>query len=58
MTVKGGTTVGEIVRYLEERGLALSSLPASIDQTIAGAISTGQWGGGRGIAFYVYQLLL
>ncbi len=43
VTVKGGTTVSEIVLYLEERGLALPSLPATLDQTIAGAISTGRW---------------
>ena len=42
MTVKAGTTLGEVVEYLDTKGLALSNLPAITDQSIAGAISTGE----------------
>ena len=42
MTVKAGTTLGEVVEYLDTKGLALSNLPAITDQSIAGAVSTGE----------------
>ncbi len=42
VTVLGGTTLDELCEWLEERGLALPVLPAILEQTIAGAISTGE----------------
>ncbi len=41
VTVKGGTTLAEVAEYLEENGLALGVLPAILEQTVTGAISTG-----------------
>ena len=42
VTVRGGTTLKELNALLEEKGLALSNLPAIADPTIAGAIATGE----------------
>ncbi len=39
---RGGTTIGQINQVLFSRGFSLSILPAFDQQTIAGAISTGQ----------------
>ena len=35
--------LSELVSYLDDNGLALSNLPAITEQSIAGAISTGEW---------------
>ncbi len=35
--------LNELVSYLDDNGLALSNLPAITEQSIAGAISTGEW---------------
>ena len=42
VTVRGGTTLKELNAILEEKGLALSNMPAIADPTIAGAIATGE----------------
>ena len=41
VTVKGGTTLKELVQALHEHGLALDNLPAIVDQTVPGALVTG-----------------
>ena len=41
MTIRSGSTLEELVEYLDENGLALGVLPAILEQTIAGAIATG-----------------
>lgn len=41
VTFRAGTTLMEITDYLDRNGLALGVLPAILEQTIAGAISTG-----------------
>ena len=41
MTVRAGTRLQEVVDYLDQNGLTLGVLPAILEQTIAGAISTG-----------------
>lgn len=41
VTVKGGTTLEELISVLHQHGLALSNLPAISDQTVAGTIATG-----------------
>ena len=40
--MKGGTTLEELLLYLDENGLTLTVLSAILDQTVAGAISTGE----------------
>ena len=42
VTVRGGTTLEEIVIAIEADGLALPQLPSVSGQTIAGAIATGK----------------
>ena len=42
VTVRAGTTLGELVSYLDKNGLALSNLPAITEQTVAGCLSTGE----------------
>ena len=42
VTVRGGMTLDELNLILEEHGLAMKNLGSISDQTIAGAISTGQ----------------
>ena len=42
MTVRAGTTIEELADWLDERDLALPVLPAIMEQTLAGAISTGE----------------
>ena len=41
VTVRAGSTLAEVADYLDEKGLALGVLPAILEQTVAGAISTG-----------------
>jgi L-gulonolactone oxidase len=41
VTVRGGTTLKEIVISLEDVGLSLPQLPSVSAQTISGAIATG-----------------
>lgn len=40
---KGGTRIRKINEILRSKGFSLSILPAIDEQTIAGAISTGEW---------------
>ncbi len=42
MTVRAGTTLAELVDHLDQNGFVLGVLPAILEQTVAGAISTGQ----------------
>jgi L-gulonolactone oxidase len=46
VTVRGGTTLKEIVISLEDVGLSLPQLPSVSAQTISGAIATGTHGTG------------
>lgn len=41
VTVKAGTTLGELNTVLEEHGLAMINLGSISSQTVAGAVSTG-----------------
>ena len=41
VSVKGGTTLKQLNRYLDDRGLAMKNLGSISEQTVAGAISTG-----------------
>ena len=41
VTVKGGTTLKELIHFLHERGLALKNLPSISAQTVPGIIATG-----------------
>ena len=41
VTVKAGTTLNQLNRYLNDRGLAMKNLGSISEQTVAGAISTG-----------------
>ena len=41
VTVKAGTTLNQLNRYLNARGLAMKNLGSISEQTVAGAISTG-----------------
>ncbi len=43
VTVRGGTTFNELNRILDDNGLAMSVLGSISEQTVAGAISTGQY---------------
>ena len=45
VTVRAGTTIQELNTILEEKGLALSNMPAIADPTVAGAIATGKANG-------------
>ena len=49
VTALAGTTIGELSRALDDYGLAVSNLPDSSWQTLAGAVSTGTHG--TGLAF-------
>ena len=42
VTVRAGTTLQELNGILEEKGLALTNMPAIADPTVAGAIATGK----------------
>lgn len=46
VTVRGGTLLSELNRVLDRAGLALSNMGTLAEQTIAGAISTGNHGSG------------
>jgi L-gulonolactone oxidase len=46
VTVRGGTRLRELNRALDEVGLALSNMGTLEEQTVAGAISTGNHGSG------------
>ncbi|GGM15095.1 D-arabinono-1,4-lactone oxidase [Micromonospora yangpuensis] len=46
VTVLGGTTLGELAEALDRRGLALANLGTLAEQSVAGAISTGNHGSG------------
>jgi L-gulono-1,4-lactone dehydrogenase len=46
VTVRGGTTVRELNRELAVRGLALSNIGTLADQSISGALATGNHGTG------------
>jgi L-gulonolactone oxidase len=48
VTVKAGTTLNQLNRYLNDRGLAMKNLGSISEQTVAGAISTGTHGNGMG----------
>lgn len=39
--MKAGSTLQDVVDYLDQNELALGVLPAILEQTVAGAISTG-----------------
>ena len=41
VTVKAGTTLKQLNRYLDDQGLAMKNLGSISEQTVAGAISTG-----------------
>jgi FAD/FMN-containing dehydrogenase len=45
-TVRGGTTLAELVAVMRESGWALHNLPSVTEQTVAGAIATGTHGTG------------
>ena len=51
VTVRGGTTLHELNAILEEHGLAMTNLPSVSAQTVAGAISTGEF---LRVSFLVY----
>ena len=42
VTVKGGTALKQLVKYLDDQGLAMKNLGSILEQTVAGAISTGK----------------
>lgn len=42
VTARAGTTLEELAEFLDSNGLALGIMPAIMEQTIAGAISTGE----------------
>ena len=46
VTVRGGTTLWELAETLDRHGLALANLGTLAEQTVAGAISTGNHGSG------------
>lgn len=46
VTVRGGTTLNAVNRFLDGKGLALGNMGTLEDQTIAGALSTGNHGSG------------
>ncbi|MFI5494172.1 D-arabinono-1,4-lactone oxidase [Actinoplanes sp. NPDC051859] len=46
VTVRGGTTVGELAETLDRHGLALANIGTLAEQTVAGAVSTGNHGSG------------
>ncbi|WP_405996974.1 D-arabinono-1,4-lactone oxidase [Streptomyces sp. NBC_00829] len=46
VTVRAGTRIGELCRVLDRDGLALANIGTLADQTIAGALSTGNHGTG------------
>jgi FAD/FMN-containing dehydrogenase len=46
VTVKGGTALKQLVKYLDDQGLAMKNLGSILEQTVAGAISTGTHGNG------------
>ncbi len=48
VTVRAGTTLAVLNRLLAERGVALPNLGDIVEQTVAGATSTGTHGTGRG----------
>ena len=39
--MKGGTTLKQLIKDLDEQGLAMGNLGSISEQTVAGAISTG-----------------
>ena len=41
VTVRAGTTLKWLNRFLESEGLAMKNLGSILDQTAAGAVSTG-----------------
>ena len=43
VTVKAGTTLKQLNRYLDDQGLAMKNLGSISEQTVAGAISTGEY---------------
>ena len=46
VTVRAGTRLGELGRVLDRAGLALANIGTLADQTVAGAVSTGNHGTG------------
>jgi FAD-linked oxidoreductase len=48
VTVKPGTTLGQLSTALDREGLALPNVGSLADQTVAGAVSTGNHGTGIG----------
>ncbi|TDC84973.1 FAD-binding protein [Micromonospora sp. KC606] len=46
VTVRGGTTLRELAEVLDRRGLALANIGTLAEQSVAGAISTGNHGSG------------
>ena len=40
--MKGGTTLKQLVKDLDDQGLAMKNLGSISEQTVAGAISTGK----------------
>ena len=41
VTVRAGTTLNQLNRFLNDQGLAMKNLGSISDQSVAGAISTG-----------------
>ena len=59
MTVLAGTTLYDLSKLLEDQGYALPILPSISDQTVAGAVATGEsyykW---KGFAAYIHLVVI
>lgn len=54
--VAGGTTLRALIAFLAARGLALTNIGTLADQTVAGALATGNHGTGAGLGALATQV--